>query len=101
MSGGRNEDYGSPEANHKVIASLWNTYIERSSGTNPELDPRDVCMMMILVKVARDANKPKEDNLVDICGYALNADQIQKASEEETANVAGISPSGNPVKHQS
>jgi hypothetical protein len=34
-------------------------------------------MLMVLLKVSRDANKVNRDNLVDICGYARNAEMIE------------------------
>lgn len=62
--GERDEDYGEPECNHKRIAKLWSDYLDT------EVTPRDVCAMMILLKVSRDRFRPKHDNAVDIAGYA-------------------------------
>ena len=63
VAGSRNDDYGDPKRNHERIAKLWSDYL----GT--EISPRDVCSMMILLKVSRDRFQPKRDNAVDIAGY--------------------------------
>lgn len=68
---GRNDDYGQPEHNLKRIAEMWTTYMAI------DITPRDVSMMMILLKCPRDAHKEKRDNLVDIAGYAALADQLE------------------------
>lgn len=68
VCGDRDQQYGKPEDSFCVIAKLWSDYIMRY------LDERDVAMMMILLKVARDVSgESKRDNLVDIAGYAACA----------------------------
>ncbi|WP_130837539.1 DUF6378 domain-containing protein [Lachnoclostridium sp. Marseille-P6806] len=65
----RNEQYGEPEDNFKMIAALWNAYLKNID----LLDSQDVANMMILFKVARNAtalDNPKPDNWIDIAGYA-------------------------------
>jgi hypothetical protein len=68
VCGDRDQQYGKPEDSFYVIAKLWSDYIMSY------LDERDVAMMMILLKVARDVSgESKRDNLVDIAGYAACA----------------------------
>lgn len=74
----RRKKYGHPSANLGNTAKLWSAYLERKVGVNFELDARDVCMMMVLVKVSRDANAPDPDNLLDIVGYARCAEIIEE-----------------------
>ena len=74
----RNEQYGEPEDNFKVIAELWATYLHArcpSPDTYISITADDVAMMMILFKVARaaTANTVTRDTLVDIAGYAACA----------------------------
>lgn len=59
---------------------MWNAYLDKRSVCSETgwFTDRDVSMMMILVKVARDANKPKRDNLVDIAGYARCAERLEE-----------------------
>jgi hypothetical protein len=60
----RNDLYGEPEQNFSRIAKMWSVIL----GTT--ITARDVGLMMIAMKVARDAYKPTRDGLVDIAGYA-------------------------------
>jgi len=69
-SGARREAYGHPKDNFKRIADLWGAYL----GYN--ITPEDTAMLMILLKVARHHHMPKEDNLVDIAGYARTAELL-------------------------
>ena len=58
------------EDSFNTIASLWTTYL------GLPITPKDVCMMMILLKVARiSLSYAEEDSLVDIAGYAACADE--------------------------
>lgn len=79
-NGDRQKYYGHPADNHGNTADLWSAYLGRKYGFFPalKLTSRDVCMMMVLLKVSRDANSSKRDNLVDIAGYVRNADQIEQ-----------------------
>lgn len=78
VDGDRGKFYGHPLDNHSNTASFWSDYIKRKYDVDVKLDARDVCMMMVLLKVSRDANRPKEDNLVDIAGYVRNAQMIEE-----------------------
>jgi|SRR5690606_4599060 len=60
----RNAAYGQPEDNFAITAELWSAYL------GVPIQPEDVGMMMILLKVAREKYQHKHDNLVDIAGYA-------------------------------
>mgnify|MGYP000381944829 CR=1 FL=1 len=67
----RNLDYGSPEDNFRDIADLWNTYLSSGNWEERQLEPHDVAVMMILVKISRLKTSPsKEDHWVDIAGYS-------------------------------
>ena len=84
VAGPRLEHYGNPADSFKRIADLWSTYLEI------ELMPTDVCNLMILLKIARDAGEiPKRDNDVDIIGYAalkqVIGNQARFADDHEDA----------------
>lgn len=68
INGIKQEEYGPPGKNIRDIAELCTTYL------GAKIYPRDVCIMKILEKVARDTCEPKHDNMVDIAGYAAIAD---------------------------
>lgn len=63
INGDRQEDYGDPRENIRVIADMWSLYLGR------EITPHDVCVCMTLLKIARQGHKKKEDNLVDGAAY--------------------------------
>lgn len=75
INGERQDQYGDPEDSFGKIAEYWSTYIQ--SMVPPKftgedviyLGAKDVAMMMALLKIAREANQHKEDNIVDAIGY--------------------------------
>jgi|DEB3_MinimDraft_2_1074329.scaffolds.fasta_scaffold00164_10 hypothetical protein len=63
----RSRDYGHPYTNHTRIAAFWSIQLEQIL-KRPIL-PREVALMMIALKLAREIETPKVDNLIDIAGY--------------------------------
>ncbi len=76
IHGDREQTYGKPDANLKRIASLWTMYMEQKYGPYYILSPEDVCWMMTLLKIARQMNSNKRDNLVDAIGYIALIERI-------------------------
>lgn len=70
VCGSREEDYGSPEDNFAVIAALWTAY------TGTDITPKDVAMMMALLKIARAKAGSKPDTYIDLAGYAACGAEI-------------------------
>ena len=65
VNGQREQQYGTPEDNFKVIAEMWSAYLEA------DVSPVDVSMMMSLLKIARiKSGRQTGDSFVDIAGYA-------------------------------
>lgn len=76
VSGDREQDYGSPETNFLRIANFWNTYLAGRLGA--VLYPKDVAAMLALLKVARIASgHAKEDNWIDLAGYAACGGELE------------------------
>ena len=72
VCGDREQDYGSPENNFGRIAEFWTTY------KGVEFSTVDVAIMMALLKIARIASgHAKEDNWVDMAGYAACGGEIE------------------------
>ncbi len=65
IEGVKRSDYGDPKEFSKYLAQLWNVYLQ-----GKEIEPKDTSCMLILLKIARQKNKHKRDNIVDIAGYA-------------------------------
>lgn len=70
--GNREQDYGSPESNFGRIANLWTAFL------NVSITPTDVAAMLALLKIARIASgHAKDDNWVDLAGYAACGGEIE------------------------
>ena len=76
INGERQDQYGNPEDCFTMIATYWNTYLD--SKESPVITASDVAMMQVLLKIARQANAHKHDNLVDICGYTALLDDMNE-----------------------
>lgn len=84
VCGQREEDYGSPEDNFKTIASLWDIYLQAAHTGSyiPILSPKDVAIIMALLKIARIASGKSTDSFVDLAGYAACAGEIGTGGNE-------------------
>jgi hypothetical protein len=91
ITGEREQQYGSPEDNFKIIAALWDAYLdarydsvdtfdENGEYDGYEIDAHDVAVMMCLLKIGRIASgRTTEDNYVDLAGYAACAGEIAES----------------------
>jgi hypothetical protein len=86
IHGERNEAYGRPIDDFTCSAGMISAYLSRKLGVKVELGPEDIPILMILVKVSREAHSPKRDNLVDICGYAACLDWVK--TDQQIKEVA-------------
>lgn len=78
VCGDREQDYGSPENNFNIIAQMWSAY------SGYEFDAKDVAAMLALVKIARIASgHAKEDNWVDLAGYAACGGEIESGDDAD------------------
>ena len=73
----RQRNYGHPKDNFKRIADLWNAYLSNRKNPESEITVEDIAWMMVLVKIARDLNKPNKDNLIDAIGYTKTLAMIR------------------------
>jgi hypothetical protein len=73
--GERGRDYGTPAVNlGERTADLMDAYLRHRSSP---VDGRDVCILQILVKVARLIESPAHrDSWLDIAGYAASGWEI-------------------------
>lgn len=64
VHGDRNESYGHPLDDFSRTAKMWSAILGVS------VEPEQVGLCMIAVKISRECNAPRRDNLVDAAGYA-------------------------------
>lgn len=74
----RNNDYGDSYTCFNNIATLWSAYLDK------QVTPKDVCIMMSLLKIGREKLVHKDDNFVDAVGYLGLADDLFKREHSET-----------------
>jgi len=80
VNGVRDQQYGLPHLNWGDTVEMMNAYLH-GRGLLPRdksLDAQDGAMLMVCVKLSRQANKRQRDNLVDIAGYALVTERIEQ-----------------------
>lgn len=83
----RNQQYGEPEDNFRIIAALWNVYLF-GRGAKSQLNPADVGAMMALFKLGRIATGgDKADNFIDLAGYAACAGEISTENGRTSKGV--------------
>ena len=75
----RGMDYGHPTDNMSRTASLWSAYLE------VPIDPHQVAMCMVLVKIARTMESAKVDSFIDGAAYFAISGEL--ATEENDLYV--------------
>lgn len=88
----RQDDYGSAESNMSLAGELIDAYI---NALDRPLMASDVAMINILQKVARTVFGYKDDNAIDIAGYAclfgeLRGDEIAFEKEITQKLMGGL-----------
>lgn len=71
VHGNRGADYGHPADDYTRTGRMWGAILGL-----PDIDPRLCALMMAAMKVSREVNKHKRDNLTDLAGYAECAAMI-------------------------
>lgn len=74
VGGERAIDYGDAQESFDNIAKGWSVIVG-SEITGPQ-----VAMMMIWLKLMRENNNHKRDNLVDCIGYTILLERLQKSN---------------------
>lgn len=63
--GSRNSDYGHPLDDFSRTAQIWSAIL------GYYVEPEQVALCMVGLKLSREVNKPKRDNIVDAHGYLM------------------------------
>lgn len=86
VNGDRDEQYGKPENSFMTIAHLWNIYLNAADvndGVSITIKIKDVPAMLALLKIARIATGvQKDDNWIDLAGYAACGGECESPIEE-------------------
>lgn len=72
--GQRGDDYGHPLDDFSKTAGAINSMFRDKIMV--DFTAEDIGLIMVLVKLSRQVNKPKRDNLVDIAGYAGTTEMV-------------------------
>ena len=75
-NGSRAEDYGNVRDNFTKIANIWTEII------GAKVTPEQVGLCMMGLKIAREVNTHKRDNLVDLAGYANCLDKMYNEANQ-------------------
>ena len=78
VHGNRGADYGHPLDDFSRTAKMWTAILGHPVTAN------QIGLCMIAVKLSRECNKPKRDNLVDIAGYA---ETVQMVKDEAVKRI--------------
>jgi hypothetical protein len=75
VHGERGENYGHPFEDFSRTAKIWSAIMD------VEVTPEQVALCMIGVKISREVNRPKRDNIVDGAGYFETLDMVKRERE--------------------
>ncbi len=77
--GARRDAYGHPLDDFKKVIGMANALF--ADKLKAPLEEEDVSMFMIIMKMSRQVNRQKRDNLVDIAGYSWTAQECIEEKE--------------------
>jgi hypothetical protein len=82
IRGDRNADYGDHERESERVAAIWNVLVDGKEITADLVD-----MMMMTLKMVRETNRHKHDNIVDIVGYSMLMGERHEQVRESQTNL--------------
>lgn len=84
VHGPRQADYGHPFDDYTRTGRIWEAILGLEPGRIP---PHIACLMMAAVKMSRQVNVPKRDNMVDMAGYAECGEMCVREGEARRAKM--------------
>jgi hypothetical protein len=87
VHGERGENYGHPFEDFSRTAQIWSAVLDI------DVTPEQVALCMIGVKISREVNRPKRDNIVDGAGYFETLEMVKQERSRRESMMAH--PSNN------
>ena len=75
--GARQASYGHPATDFERTGRIWGAILGI-----PDVPSHLVALCMAGLKISREVNKPKRDNIVDLIGYAICAKRVKDYEEQ-------------------
>jgi hypothetical protein len=80
VEGDRGAHYGPPTADFDAIGLAWSAILSPLLRDDILIDGEHVALCMAALKLVRQSvGKPKRDNLVDVVGYVLALDHVERS----------------------
>ena len=74
----RGINYGDPSESFTQIAEIWTTLLRSQLAPGQRLSASDVGLLMASLKIVRQSNTHKRDNLVDAIGYLTIVSRLEE-----------------------
>jgi hypothetical protein len=74
----RGINYGDPRESFTQIAEIWTTLLRGKLAPGQRVSASDVGLLMASLKIVRQANTHKRDNLVDAIGYLTIVSRLEE-----------------------
>ena len=84
--GDRQASYGHPLDDFSRTAKMWEAILGCA------VSPEQVGLCMCAVKISRQLNRPKRDNLVDLAGYAATVELVQDEKHKRATAAETFGP---------
>lgn len=83
VHGARGDNYGHPYDDYKCCVDMFNALMDKKYGITPIMKPQDGVLFMMCVKLSREANCHKRDNMVDLAGYAECMMMVEEVGQDD------------------
>ena len=79
VHGDRGENYGHPFEDFSRTAQIWSAILEI------DVSPEQVALCMVGLKISREVNRPKRDNIVDGAGYFETLEMVKEERKRRSS----------------